>query len=201
MVSLELETRRLRLSPLTLDDIDIALDLFTDEAVTRFVCALHSPDEVRASMADSVRRGGNGGIGIWCVRRADNDEKIGSAVLLPLPEESDDTDWSLVAPGVIPEVDIEIGYLLKPAAWGHGYATEIARALIRFAFEETPLTEVVAVTDPDNHASRRVLAKAGMREEGQRRAYASWCSAFRLGREEWQAAEAARSPSNATSGG
>ncbi len=184
-MNLEFESERLSYTPLTSDDLDIALALFTDEAVTRYVCDVHTPAQVKQSMADSVRRGGDGCIGIWCVRRQDNGEKIGTTVILPMPIEHIDTEWELVVPGQWPSVDLEIGYLLRRSAWGRGYATEIGHRILRFAFEETPLEEVVAVTDPDNHASKRVLTKIGMRAEGTRRAYASDCCAFRLNRAQW----------------
>ena len=165
IATLAFTSERLSYRPLAMDDLDLALALFTDETVTRYVCDVHTPAQVEQSMADSVRRGGDGCIGIWCVRRLDTGEKIGSAVILPLPVDTDDTDWRLVRPGHWPEEDLEIGYLLRPSAWGSD--------------------EVVAVTDPANHASQRVLHKIGMREEGTRRAYATQCSAFRLDRDGW----------------
>lgn len=186
-MNLEFTSDRLSYRPLNRDDLDLALALFTDEAVTRYVGQTQTPEDIEQAMSDNARRGGDGCIGIWCVRRLDNDEKIGTTVVLPLPIETDDTDFSLVVPGDWPREELEIGYLLRPAAWGRGYATEIGRRILRFVFEDTPLEEVVAVTDPDNHASQHVLRKIGMREEGLRRAYATTCRAFRLDRSTWQA--------------
>jgi RimJ/RimL family protein N-acetyltransferase len=65
---------------------------------------------------------------------------------------------------------------------GQGYATEACKRLLQFAFEETLLQEVVAVTDPENKASQKVLEKSGMVFEGTRRAYAAECPMFRLTR-------------------
>jgi len=61
------------------------------------------------------------------------------------------------APGVV-----ALGYRLRRAEWGRGYATERARALIRTGFTEPGVERVVATTHAENFASRRVLEKAGM---------------------------------------
>lgn len=57
---------------------------------------------------------------------------------------------------------IELGYRLRPAAWGHGYATEGARALIHKGFTDLGVQRVVATTMTVNTASRKVMEKAGM---------------------------------------
>ncbi|KAA3633549.1 MAG: N-acetyltransferase [Proteobacteria bacterium] len=186
-MKLNLETPRLALIPLTAGDLDLAIELFTDEAVTRYVGDVKSRADIEREMTDYVRRGAGGCIGIWCIQRREDGEKLGTAVLLPMPVDKEDTDWSLVVPDRFPDADVEIGYLLKRAAWGMGYATEAAARLLRFAFEETPLDRVVAVTDPDNHASRRVLRKIGLRDAGERLAYGTTCAAFSLTRTQWRA--------------
>ena len=58
--------------------------------------------------------------------------------------------------------DVEVGYTLARAAWGRGYATEAARAVLRWGFAGLRLPRVVAVADPANRASLRVLEKLGM---------------------------------------
>lgn len=58
--------------------------------------------------------------------------------------------------------DVELGYRLRAAAWGQGYATEGARALIRKGFTAWGVQRVFATTYQDNHASRRVMEKAGL---------------------------------------
>lgn len=59
-----------------------------------------------------------------------------------------------------------LGYILKEAAWGQGYATEAARALLRWAFDTLDLNRVQAETDTRNGASARVLEKLGFVREG-----------------------------------
>jgi RimJ/RimL family protein N-acetyltransferase len=57
---------------------------------------------------------------------------------------------------------VEIGWRLAVAHWGVGYATEGARAVLRFGFDELGLDEVVAFTVPGNRRSRRVMEELGM---------------------------------------
>jgi [ribosomal protein S5]-alanine N-acetyltransferase len=59
-----------------------------------------------------------------------------------------------------------LGYCFTAAAWGHGYATEAARAVLRWAFETLDLNRVQAETDTRNLASARVLEKLGFVREG-----------------------------------
>jgi len=58
--------------------------------------------------------------------------------------------------------EVTLGFRLRQVAWGKGYATEGARALIRTGFTELGVERVVATTYQDNLASRRVMEKAGM---------------------------------------
>ncbi len=57
----------------------------------------------------------------------------------------------------------EIGYFLHPEVWKRGYATEAARLLLQFGFEDLRLWQIMATCDPRNVASSRVLEKVGMR--------------------------------------
>ena len=59
-----------------------------------------------------------------------------------------------------------LGYCFSDAVWGHGYATEAARALLGWAFDTLDLNRVQAETDTRNAASARVLEKLGFRREG-----------------------------------
>lgn len=67
----------------------------------------------------------------------------------------------------------------------HGYATEACRRLLQFAFQETPLTEVVATFDDENIASRNVLEKAGFTDCGTMRCYGEDGLNYRITREAW----------------
>ena len=57
---------------------------------------------------------------------------------------------------------MEVAYLLDPAVWGRGLATEAARAIADHAFATLPVDRLVALVEPANTASRRVAEKIGM---------------------------------------
>jgi len=63
----------------------------------------------------------------------------------------------------------ELGYVLHRNYWGRGYATEAARALLAFGFEELSLHRIFARCDPANVASARIMEKIGMQREGHLR--------------------------------
>lgn len=87
----------------------------------------------------------------------------------------------------------DLGFILAKAAWGHGYATEIARALVAAAFEALGVDRVFATCDVDNYASARVLERAGLRREARldqhKFARDRWWTSFlyALQRDEWLA--------------
>jgi [ribosomal protein S5]-alanine N-acetyltransferase len=89
---------------------------------------------------------------------------------------------------------VDLGYMLSIDAWGKGFATEIARALVDAAFFDLRAERVVSTVDVNNGASIRVLEKIGMRWEAvyrrHRRAKNRWwdCHLFVLPREVWEAA-------------
>lgn len=60
---------------------------------------------------------------------------------------------------------VEIGWRLARHAWGHGYATEAARASVAFGFETVGLDEIVSFTVPANVRSRAVMERIGMRHD------------------------------------
>ncbi|MDJ0749706.1 MAG: GNAT family N-acetyltransferase [Woeseiaceae bacterium] len=182
-----LSSERLVLTPFSADETDLAIEMFTDPEVRRYAGGVMSKAQIRGQMDSWTRRGGNGCIGIWCIRESSSGEKLGSVALLPMPIEEKDTDYSLVVPGRMPEGDVEIGYFLKRSAWGKGYATEACRRIIRFAFEDSPLIEIFATFDPGNDASRNVLDKSGFTNRGTRRSYGEDGVDYRISREDWLA--------------
>ena len=60
----------------------------------------------------------------------------------------------------------EIGYVLNPSAWGHGYAAEAVKRVLSFAFQELGLHRVEARYLDGNQASRRTMERVGMTFEG-----------------------------------
>ncbi len=148
-----LETERLVLRRLTEADTQHLVELDSDPAVMRFLTgSTPTPPEVirDAILPRFLRSYAHGpGFGVWGAM-----EKIGGDFL----------GWFSfqLADGASLH-DARLGYRLRRAAWGQGFATEGARALIRTGFSDHRVQRVLATTYQDNAASRRVMEKVGMR--------------------------------------
>ena len=155
---MELTTRRLRLRPFTLADHDAIHAIYADPEVMRYVGA--GPHATLAETAAALRTYADvlarRGYSFLAVTEREGGAILGDAGLHPFG-------------GSGP--DVELGYTLARDAWGKGYATEAAEALVAHAFTTLGLARVVAQVEPANAASRHVLEKLGMRAEGQRLAY------------------------------
>ena len=184
---LDLQSERLTLTPLSLTDVELIIEMFTDAEVLKYAGGKAMSEEaVREKMPTWIRRAGNGCIGVWCVSDRVSGEKYGTCALLPMPIDEEDTDWDSLVEDAMPVQDIEVGYFLKRPAWNKGYATEACRRILRFAFTDTPLTKVVATIDDDNERSRHVLEKAGFFYQGRARAYAEDSPIFCIERDGWK---------------
>jgi RimJ/RimL family protein N-acetyltransferase len=107
------------------------------------------------------------GLGTWRATRRDNGEFVGWFALKYVPG----------------TVEIEVGYRLRFAEWGRGFATEGARELVRYGLDELGLHRVIGITHPDNAASARVLVKAGLVEAGSGHYYGRQVRLFEAVRE------------------
>jgi RimJ/RimL family protein N-acetyltransferase len=73
------------------------------------------------------------------------------------------TDYKFAAEaGWTRPTDLELGYRLRRAAWGRGFATEASAALVRLALADPSVTSIVAAALVPNRASTRVMEKIGM---------------------------------------
>jgi RimJ/RimL family protein N-acetyltransferase len=90
------------------------------------------------------------GFGLWALERRADGEFLGSAGIAPVPFDAPFTPA------------VEVGWRLARPAWGHGYATEAARAALGFGFGPAGLDEVVAMTAVGNARSRAVMERLGM---------------------------------------
>lgn len=87
----------------------------------------------------------------------------------------------------LPETgETEVAYLLSRACWGNGYATEAARASVRFGFESAGLENIIGLVDPENIASRRVLEKSGLHYIDRKEYFAVNLDRFRVEKAEWE---------------
>jgi predicted GNAT family N-acyltransferase len=160
-----LVTERLVLREWTRDDADrsFLFDMYRRPEVRRFIGTgevMVDPAEVEALLDRWV--GLNEGLlGSRAVETADG-RLLGAVLLKRIP-------WSAGAGNGSPD-DIEIGWHFHPDAWGAGYATEAAAALLTLA-RGHGIRRVVAVTNPANTASGAVAERIGLRAAGETDAY------------------------------
>jgi RimJ/RimL family protein N-acetyltransferase len=140
-----LTTDRLTLRGWRDDDLDAYAAITADPEVMRFMGGPLDRADTWRQMAFIAGHWALRGYGLWVVER--DGELIGRIGLLN-PE-----GW----PG------LEVGWLLSRGAWGHGYATEAARAAMEHAWRELGAQELISLIAPDNTASRRVAQRLGMR--------------------------------------
>lgn len=112
-------------------------------------------DQAAERLARYVRCWDEHQLGMFSVRLRGDETPIGWGGLQPL----DGT------------AEIEVGYAFGKTAWGRGFATELASAVVQWGFEARQLDRIVAVASAENAASRRVMDKLGMRYEGVRPVY------------------------------
>ncbi|MBP0943620.1 GNAT family N-acetyltransferase [Pseudomonas alliivorans] len=83
-------------------------------------------------------------------------------------------------------MEVEIGYRLAPSYWGRGLASEAALVTLRHGFETLQLASVIAIVQPENIASVRVLHKAGFRDYIHSQYHRLGVRIYRLTLEQWQ---------------
>jgi len=146
-------------------DPDHLLALDGDRQVMRFLeHQIKSREQIRDQLLPGLLACYDryGGLGHWAANTRSDGQFIGWFGLRPVtPTAAAMVDWPDALPGDISV--ISLGYRLRASAWGQGYATEGARALVRRAFPDLGVSQIVATTMAANTASRRVLEKAGLK--------------------------------------
>lgn len=147
-----IETARLTIRPWAPSDLEAIHAIWGDPAVI-FWGACKDVAASRALMAKvAARCAGLPWPVAWhgAIEKASG-TMVGDVMLQPAP----------FAPG-----EIEVGWHFRRDAWGHGYATEAAAALIAEGFACLPNDRLVCAILPDNHRSQRVAARLGFKRTG-----------------------------------
>lgn len=148
-----LETPRLRLRPFSRADADSLYELHSDARVLRYWDSPPWTDRARAGRFLAV-----------CRQLAD--EGTGARLAMEHGADGSFLGWCGLSRWNPEFRSAALTYCLTEAAWGHGYATEGAAALLQWAFDTLDLNRVQAEADTRNAASARVLAKLGFVLEG-----------------------------------
>lgn len=174
-----LTTERLALRRFTVDDLDFLAALYADTDVTRY---LGGPRD-RGQVSDLLRTrilqyyDAHPGLGIWMTVERETGARVGFHLLNHIQGKT----------------IVQVGFSLRTSAWGRGYGTEMARAVLRYGFVDLALPRIAGMAQLGNLASQRVLGKIGLRRNGERAfphpAYASagpmaW---FERDRDDWLA--------------
>jgi RimJ/RimL family protein N-acetyltransferase len=144
-----LETPRLLLRHLVMDDLDELFVLYSDPEIRRyFPEGVLNYDDTKEELEWHM----NGHprhpeLGLWATVHKKTGKFIGRCGLLP---------WEIDG-----KLEIEIAYLLDKNFWHQGLATEASNGIMKYAFEKLNLSRLICLIDPDNVASQRVAERIG----------------------------------------
>ncbi|MBX9686968.1 MAG: GNAT family N-acetyltransferase [Candidatus Obscuribacterales bacterium] len=143
-----LETERLLLKELDLEDLDFMTALLSDPLTMRYFPKLYSRKEVEQMIEKHRFRYRLQGHSVWLLQRKDTKEAVG--------------ELGLVMQSVENKAEPEIGYILHPKHWKNGYATEAGLAVRDYAFEKLNYPYVISLVRPVNKPSQAVARRLGM---------------------------------------
>lgn len=188
MYPVTVDSPRVTLRELAEDDLDATLEIVGDPEVTRSLTyAARTREQQERALAAQLARSRarpRADYYLAAVERHATVEGTDAAALVGLVRLTFEQP-----PGA------ELGYAVRRAWWGRGYATEIAATMVEFAFSQLGVHRIQAACGPDNAASQRVLAKLGFRYEGRLRenvfAHGGWRDSllYAVLEQEWQGPE------------
>jgi ribosomal-protein-alanine N-acetyltransferase len=155
--NLPIEGERVVLRPFTIANLDVFRTIASREQVLEYL-----PESDRMTPEELA------GVLRWLIRCYDTNTplRIEKLSLAAVDRSSGEiVGWWGLGPLEFDESETEIYFVMSPEHWGRGLATESARALLEYALGELGLPRVVAVVDPENVASVRVVEKLGMHRE------------------------------------
>jgi ribosomal-protein-alanine N-acetyltransferase len=147
-----LETERLLLRHLSIEDADFILELLNEPSFIRNIGdrGIRTLDGANSYILNGpVASYAKNGFGLYLVKLKETNESVGMCGLI----KRDTLE------------DVDIGYAFLPKFWSKGYAVEAAQAVKEYAREQIQLNRIVAIVDPQNQGSIRVLEKIGLQFE------------------------------------
>lgn len=129
-------------------DLELAADLWGDGEVTALIGGPFGPAEVRARFDAERASLARDGVQYWPIFSLQDGEHVGCCGLRARAPEP---------------LTLELGFHILHRHWRRGFATEAARRVIRYAFEDIGAAALFAGHNPENHDSGRILGKLGFR--------------------------------------
>jgi ribosomal-protein-alanine N-acetyltransferase len=149
-----LTTARLGLRRFRMTDLGWLSSLYADPEVTRFLGGTKTEAQVRSMLTTRILDYYyvHPGLGMWMTTEQATGAPVGFHLINHIQGES----------------IIQIGFGLARPAWGRGFATEMASALLRYAFVDLDLDSIAGMASLANVASQHVLQKIGLHRRGER---------------------------------
>jgi RimJ/RimL family protein N-acetyltransferase len=170
-----LATPRLRLEPVADAHFDELLAMNSMPEVMRYITGKpDSPEDTQAMIERVKARWAEDGFSWWSMFELASGRLIGACGVMYL--------------GRDPANPLELGWRLRPEAWGQGFASEAAARIAQFAFDDLDAPLVCAICHPDNLASSRVMERLGMHYRGEELWYDRNVAVYQMTRAQWLAA-------------
>ncbi len=168
-----LETERLLINKMTPEDLPWLIEMRSPDAVNRYLGgpAMQNAEALTKRLPFYLECHEKYGFGFCTMTLKETGEMIGTSGLQPL----EDTG------------EIEVGYNLAEKYWRQGYGYECARGWLKYGFETAGLERIVAVADPGNTGSWRIMEKCGMKYETTEDHYGSPCVFYAISKSDWRA--------------
>jgi RimJ/RimL family protein N-acetyltransferase len=149
-----LTTKRLALRPFTPADLDWLAELYSDRDVTQYLGGVKDRSKTEELLNTRILQyyDEHPGLGVWVTVERATGMNLGFHLLNHIRGES----------------IIQIGFTLAKSAWGKGFGTEMASAVLRYGFDDLKLPRIAGMASLQNHASQRVLLKIGLERRGER---------------------------------
>jgi len=163
-----LETERLLLRTLNIEDVPHLYSFFSDAETMRFYPSIRTLRETQQFVERQMQRYVMDGIGPWAVTLKPENELIGYCGLVNQIVDSAD--------------EVEIGYLIAREHWRKGFASEAAIGCRDYGFQRLGLSRLISLIDPANIASIGVSRKVGMSLEKRSLWQGKWMNVYSIAR-------------------
>lgn len=171
----ELETDRLILRPITIDDAEDMFEMDSNPRVHQFLGnnPVKTIDQSKDMIKDILKQYDDFNLGRLAVIKKDTNAFLGWSGLKYERELRSEFNY------------YDVGYRFKEKHWGNGYATEAAIASLKYGFEKLNLSEICAAAEIEHIVSNIILKKIGLLPFGTFEFEGSRCNWYKLTHNQW----------------